>query len=192
MKKLVYGFGINNAEYQVTKYENGKIIWMCPFYQRWKGMLRRAYNSKFHQKNPTYIGVTVCEEWLTFSSFREWMQSQDWKGKELDKDLLFEGNKTYSPDACVFVDIVTNQFTKDRANVRGEYLIGVYWNNVRGKFHSQCRNPFTKKREHLGLFTDELSAHKAWKRRKHQLSLQLAELQSDPRATKALKIRYSF
>ena len=155
-------------------------------------MLKRAYCPKYHQKHPTYKDVTVCEEWYTFSNFRSWMIQQDWEGKELDKDLLIEGNKVYSPEACVFVDRMTNQFTVDGGATRGDYMLGVCWDYVNGKFRTQCRNPFTGKREHLGYFASEIEAHLAWKRRKHELSLQLAELQSDPRSTQALKIRYSF
>jgi hypothetical protein len=31
------------------------------------------------------------------------METKDWEGKHLDKDILIPGNKHYSPDACLFV-----------------------------------------------------------------------------------------
>ena len=45
---------------------------------------------------------------------------------------------------------------------------------VRFRFKSQCRNPFTKKREHLGYFTCEQEAHQAWLKRKLELAKELA------------------
>ena len=187
--KLVYGVGINDSETPVYKYVNGKKV-ICPFYERWKGMLKRCYSEKYQEKQPTYIGCSVCEEWLTFSNFRDWMQSQDWECKDLDKDLLIEGNKVYSPHNCIFVSHKINSFTTDRASSRGDCLIGVHWHNRDGKFQSRCNNPFTGKYEYLGDFTSELAAHKAWKRRKHELALMLAEEVEYPRLKKALITRY--
>lgn len=198
--KLVWGVGINDAEYVVQKnetigHENGKqkqkSIWKCPYYQAWKSMLSRCYSAKWQERYPTYKGCSVSEDWLTFSNFRDWMDAQDWEGKQLDKDLLFEDNKIYSAEACVFVTPQTNAFIKDSGASRGKYLIGASWHKQTGKFQSNCRNPFTKKLEHLGCFTCELEAHNAWKKRKLELAHELAAIQADPRVAKALIDRYS-
>lgn len=78
--KLVYGVGINDADYPTTQREkvNGewKITWRCLYYDRWVSMLTRCYSSKCHEKQPTYKGCSVCDEWLTFSNFRKWMEQQ--------------------------------------------------------------------------------------------------------------------
>ena len=87
-------------------------------------MLDRAYSDKYKQRQPTYRDVTVCEEWHSFMRFRAWMVEQDWEGKELDKDILFQGNKVYSPDTCVFVDKAVNLFLTDCAASRGEWPLG--------------------------------------------------------------------
>lgn len=189
--KLVYGVGINDADYPVFKTENGKIAWSCPYRRTWSNMLKRAYTDEFKREHPTYQDVTVCDEWHSFMCFRSWMVEQDWKGKELDKDILFQGNKVYSPDRCVFVDRVVNTFFLDSAATRGEWPIGVYWKEQRHKFVSRCRNPFTKKTEFLGYFTCPHHAHLAWKKRKHELACQLAEIQTDERVAEALRIRYN-
>ena len=188
--KLVYGVGVNDADYVVTENENGKIVWRCNYYQAWKDMLARSYSDKYKQKNPTYNGTTVCEEWHSFMNFRSWMIQQDWKGKELDKDILFEGNKVYSPTTCVFVDKLVNSFLLDCAAARGKWPLGVYWNERDKKFQSNCSNPFTKKKEYLGSFTYPQQAHQAWKARKHELACQLADLQVDERVADALRARY--
>lgn len=198
-KKLVQGVGINNAGYVVVKNETIEVdgkqkrkrVWVCPYYRVWTSMLRRCYNAKCQEHQPTYRGCTVTEDWLTFSNFRAWMVEQDWEGKELDKDLLFEGNKVYSPEACVFITQTVNKFVNDRGNERGKWMIGVCWNKLAGKFQANCSNPFTKKREHLGYFTCELEAHNAWVERKLELAHLLAAEQDDPRVAKALIARYT-
>lgn len=194
--RLVCGVGINDAGYVVKKHENVdgklKLVWICPFYSRWKDMLKRCYSDKFHSKRPTYKGCTVCDEWLTFSNFKSWMETQRWEDCQLDKDLLIEGNKVYSPETCVFVHRTVNMFTTDHGVARGEYMIGVNWHKANSKFRSMCRNPFTGKQEHLGLFDNELDTHLAWKKRKHEMACQLAESEycNDPRLAEVLKTRY--
>ena len=193
------GVGINDADYAVQKYEtigvNGvrkkRLVWICPYYRAWKSMLQRCYSSKYQDGSPTYIGCSVSEEWLRFSNFKRWMEKQEWDGKQLDKDLLFEGNKVYSAETCVFVTKAVNMFTIDREASRGECLIGVNWNKRAGKFKTQCSNPFTKKQEHLGYFTYELEAHKTWLKRKLELAHLLAAEQTDERVAKALIARYT-
>ena len=199
-KPTVYGVGINDADYVVQKFEavgyvNGKqkqkLVWICPYYSAWKSMLERCYSAKFQERQPTYKGCTVSEDWLTFSNFRKWMEAQDFVGKQLDKDLLFEGNKVYSAETCVFVSRAVNMFTTDCGASRGEWLIGVCWNKVRSEFQSNCSNPFTKKLETLGYFTSELEAHQAWLKRKLELAHLLAAEQTDDRVAKALIERYT-
>lgn len=188
-RKLVCGVGVNDADYVVQQTVNGKRVW-CPFYRVWAHMLERCYNKKFHARRLTYIGCSVCDEWLLFSNFKAWMQKQDWVGKQLDKDLLLKGNKVYSPENCVFVDLMTNSFTTDSSASRGEWPIGVCFNKPVGKFQSNIHNPFTKKQEHIGYFNCSDEAHLAWKKRKHELSCQIADLQTDRRVADALRARY--
>lgn len=198
-RKLVYGVGVNDADYFTQKFEpvgyvNGKQkqkrVWICPCYQTWKNMLKRC-SEEWQEKYPTYRGSSVSAEWLTFSNFRKWMVEQDWEGNQLDKDILFEGNKVYSAETCVFVTPMVNTFTTDSGATRGEWLIGVCWSKEKAKFQSNCSNPFTKKQEHLGLFTCEMEAHEAWRKRKLELAHELAAIQTDPRVAKALVERYS-
>ncbi len=199
-QKLVFGVGINDADYVTQKnetigYVNGKRklkqVWVCPYYKAWKSMLVRCYSKKYQERKPTYKGCSVSAEWHSFSNFKAWMEKQDWEGKELDKDLLFKGNKVYSAETCVFVTPLVNTFTSDRGAARGEWLIGVCWDKDRKKFMSKCSNPFTKKIEKLGRFTSEQEAHNAWIKRKLELAHELAAIQTDPRVAKALIDRYS-
>ena len=198
-KKLVYGVGINDADYAVKKHGivevNGvrkrRIVWRCPYYEKWRAMFERCYSAKFQERQPTYKGCSVSEEWHTFSVFKSWMKDQDWEGLQLDKDLLVKGNKVYGPDTCMFVTGAVNSFVNDNVAQRGEWLVGVDLHKQTGKFRTRCKNPFTKKEDHLGLFTCEQEAHEAWRKRKLELAHELAAIQTDSRVAKALIKRYS-
>ena len=199
-KKLVFGVGVNDADYAVRKYKEigcvdgkrkQKLVWECPFYRVWNHMLARCYSTKCQEKRPTYKNCTVYDEWLVFTNFKSWMMAQDWEGLQIDKDLLIDGNKIYSAETCVFVTPLVNSFTVDCRAARGKWLLGVSWDKPTRKFRAQCSNPFTKKQEHLGLFTSEQEAHNAWAKRKLELAHELAAIQTDPRVAKALVDRYS-
>ena len=197
-KKLVFGVGINDADYVVQKNitveVNGvrkqKMVWICPYYRDWKHMLERCYSPKYQNRQSTYKGCSVCEEWLTFSNFRAWVVQHDWKGKQLDKDLLVEGNKIYSPETCVFISSMLNKFFIASDASRGKYMLGVSWNKRVGKFQSRCSNPFLNTQECLGYFDTELEAHLAWKEKKNQLAQRYASKQTDERVIEALLTRF--
>ena len=86
--KKVYGVGINDADYTIKPtIENNRS--KCMYYEKWIKMLQRCYSKSYQEKHPSYKGCSVCEEWLTFSNFKAWMETQDWKGKSLDKIYWF-------------------------------------------------------------------------------------------------------
>lgn len=190
-EKIIHGVGINDAEYKVQRFANGEHVWECEFFRTWRSMLCRCYSSSSLKVKPTYSGCSVTHEWLSFSNFRKWMSEQDYKGKHLDKDILSPGNKVYSPDSCVFVSSELNKFlTANRSN-KGKWPTGVNWHKGTGKFAASCQNPFTLKRESLGYFDSPVSAHQAWRLRKHELACIYADLQVDPRVAEALRIRFA-
>lgn len=190
MTKLIYGVGVNDADYPVRPIINGKAV-KCHFYAVWHHMLERCYSEKSLLKCPSYKGCSVAPEWFSFKAFKAWMEKQDWQGMEPDKDLLFVGNKVYSPETCVFVGRITNVFVIDRAADRGEWPLGVTFRESSGRFVARCQNPFTRKREHLGYFSCPNQAHEAWRKRKHELACKLADLQTDERVAVALRTRYA-
>lgn len=192
MKKLrtFMGIGVVDVDYPVTRKENGKTVWVCPYYSRWKNMIYRSTSDKLHTRYPTYKDTTICDEWLSLSNFRYWMKQQDWEGKHLDKDLLIQGNKHYSPTTCVFVDQQVNKFLLAADSIRGEFPVGVYYDRKKKRFVAQCSDPFTGKTSKIGLFHTAVEAHQAWKKRKHELACQLADLQTDSRVADALRTRF--
>lgn len=186
-KGLVCGVGIYDSENTRVDLGNGIKV-KCPFYVKWSAMIRRCYSETHRVTHPTYEGCSVCDEWLTFSNFKAWMEKQDWNGKDLDKDLLVTGNKIYSPETCRFLPRVINCFLADNRASRGLLKIGV--TSERGKFKAACKNPFNGKCENLGRFKTEDEAHLAWKRKKHEFAVKLAETQTDEKVISALMSRY--
>ena len=201
MNKLVWGVGVNDLGYRTQVWEElpksvgkriRKHVFICKYYTAWKDMLKRCYSKKSLESRPSYIGTSVCSEWLSATAFKKWMEQQDWQGKCLDKDIIAPGSKLYSPDTCAFVLKATNLFVTASDASRGDYPIGVDLFKRTGKYRAYCRNPFTGKLEHLGYFSTPEEAHEAWRKRKHELSQLVAATESDIRVVEALKKRYSF
>lgn len=186
--KLVFGVGLNDTDYVIQP--EGQPA--CSYYTKWIGTLKKCYSTSYQNNRSGYIGCTVCEEWLTFSNFKAWMETQPWGGKELSKNILIKGNKIYSPETCVFIPHKVITFTNDKLADRGDYLIGAYLDKRRDKFRASCRNPFTGKHESLGYHANEESAHEAWRIRKHELACQLADSEyvTDSRVVDALRSMY--
>lgn len=199
MRKTVYGVGINDADYPTQKFEECgwvedkrkiKQVWKCPFYRKWESLLRRCYATDYQDKRPTYIGCTVCDEWLTFSNFKSWMETQDWEGKELDKDLLVKDNKLYSPETCCFISRELNLFLVDTQRKESDLPTGVV--HARGKFRAQCWHMSNGKyKQHLGYYRTVEEAANAWRDCKLKHATLLASTQTDSRIKEALLLRYA-
>ena len=201
MNKLIHGVGVNDLGYRVHVQEevtkNGgkrirKTVFLCKYYAVWTSMLERCYSEKLLESRPSYIGTSVCDEWLYASEFKKWMEKQDWHDKCLDKDIIVPGSKLYSPDTSAFVLKATNSFVTASDASRGVYPTGVSLCKNTGKYRAHCGNPFTGKRESLGYFSTPEDAHEAWRKRKHVLAQLVAATESDPRVVEALNKRYSF
>ncbi|PCJ39003.1 MAG: AP2 domain-containing protein [SAR86 cluster bacterium] len=182
-RKLIYGIGVNDSDYVTRIIIRGK-SYTCPFYSIWKAMIKRSYSIKYQEKNPSYKGCSVYQVWLLFSNFKIWMETQDWKGKDLDKDILVPGNKIYSPDLCVFVTHALNNLIVTNKLVRGGYPIGVCFIKAKKKFNARVK--INEKRVHLGYFNTEESASKAYNIAKHDHVARIANKQKDERVKKGL------
>ena len=176
MKKgtLIYGVGINDADYVVSWIVDGKRV-KCKYYQTWRDMFKRSYSSKYHEKHPTYKGCSVDKEWHHFMDFRKWMVDKNWKDKHLDKDILVPGNKIYSSKTCVFVDPKINSLLTDSAAKRGECLQGV--DIKRGKFRAQMK--IKGKKTHIGLYETQEQVSKAYRKAKKEYLIEISNLQED-------------
>lgn len=194
--KLVAGIGINDADYPVSKgavLKGKKVaVWTCPYYKRWDSMIKRVYCEGYLGRHPSYMGCSVCKEWLTFSNFKAWMKTQPWEGEDidLDKDILKKGNRKYCPERCVFIHSKVNTFIISEK--RMSVWTGVRTNKKTGKHKAACSNPFTKKVETWGEFDTAREAHAAYKARKHQHACDIADSDwvTDERVREALRNRY--
>lgn len=200
MKKLICGFGINDADYKIHEYryeirEDGKKIripvWVCPFYTKWTNMIKRCFDPKHREAFPSYEGCYICEQWRYFTNFKSWMETQVWAGLQLDKDILFPGNKVYSPETCVFVSAKVNSFVLEHDSARGEWPIGVTKDVKTGRFLAQCCPVVRVKQGNIiGVYQTPDEAHQAWLEYKIQQAYILADMQEDERVARAIIHRY--
>lgn len=176
-RKLVHGIGINDALYIVRPLIDGKHIF-CPFYKVWSCMIQRCYSTKHLQRCPTYTDCTVDNDWLVFSVFRSWMEKQDWKGKQLDKDILIQGNKVYTSNACIFVTKEINLLLVDSRAARGKHPQGVHYNVRQGKYTSRCK--VDGKYKCLGSYNEMDDARSAYNTAKYAYIAKIANQQTEP------------
>lgn len=118
--KTVCGVAINDSLEPV--FVNGVVI---TSYECWSSMIKRCYYEHYSYRRPRYKGCTICTEWLTFSNFKKWYDANYRTGMHLDKDILVEGNKIYSPETCRFIPHHINTLLCDRLNGRGELPLGI-------------------------------------------------------------------
>jgi len=189
MKRPLFGVGINDAEYMVVSTENKKIS-TCPYYKKWCDMLRRCYYKKHQGKSLAYKDCSVCTDWLLFSNFKAWMIKQDWKEKHLDKDILIQGNKIYSPEACLFVTREINNLLSDAGVRKGKYPTGVSFRKGYGNYQARCSSSGTSgKSNSLGCFSSPEEASSVYKIFKYKVIAIAAEKQSEPLKSALLRFR---
>ncbi len=148
-------------------------------YLKWHDMLVRCYNAKFHERQPQYKGCTVCEEWLNYSNFKVWYDQNKIKGMslDLDKDILFKGNKIYSPETCCFVPHAINTLFLNKKADRGDFPIGVSYEKDKRKFRAYMS--FMGKQIKIGTFNTAESAFARYKKYKEDFIQDIAEQYKD-------------
>jgi hypothetical protein len=182
-RKPVYGVGINDSDYVVTiKINNKRKI--CPIYKIWANMLKRCYCNEFQIKNPAYNGCKVVSWWRTFSHFRIWVITQDWQGKDLDKDFIFSNNKIYSPSSCLFVNSDINRLVEKRTISTGPTAYGTYLDKRRSLFVARCS--VRSKDVWIGSYKKEKEAGEAFLKFKSNHVHEIALQQTDERLKQAL------
>ncbi len=164
---MIYGIGVNDADYSVYITEKvgttkeGKPIrkntWKCPYYSAWSGMMTRVYSGRY----PSYAETTVDPSWHKFSVFKSWMEKQDWEGLALDKDILGDGT-IYSEATCRFIPHYLNMLLAGCYQT-SDSLIGTTYKKALGKYQAACGGGRNK---WIGCFHKQEDAHRAWQIRK--------------------------
>lgn len=163
--KSVYGIGfIGKGNYYATV--NGKPTIQ---YASWMRMMQRGYSSYEKKRHETYTNCLVADEWHNFQNFAQWFDDNyyEFEGErmELDKDILLKGNKTYSPETCVFVPKrINGLFLKSNAR-RGDLPIGVSFSKEKREYGTRF-NIGNRKSKHVGYFDTPTEAFKAYKEHK--------------------------
>lgn len=137
-------------------------------YEVWNKMLQRCYSEKYQKRHPTYIGTTVCNEWLNFQNFAKWYNENYPKIEsinfQLDKDLL-QGNvenKIYSPETCVFLPKSVNSFLANKKSDNSSGCPGVSWHKTGKKWGASINLFGERKQKHLGIYSDIELASKSY------------------------------
>ena len=173
----VYGHGYlgtdkNGNVPKAKEFKDGKwcITWE---YYKWNAMLKRCFDDKYKEKEPTYKDVVCCERWLCFANFLEDLevlkQEYNWNVDEklqLDKDILYKGNKLYSLENCVLVPNWINMLFVKRDASRGQYPVGVSYHKRDRKYQARCN--INGKLKNLGYYNTIEQAFNVYKIAKEQ------------------------
>ena len=189
--KTIYNVGyIGEGYYKLITHKN--------IYKHWSSMIRRCYADNKNKFNPTYKDCSVCEEWHNFQNFGKWFDENYYtienETMALDKDILVKGNKTYSPETCVFVPQRINSLFLKRNKSRGKYPIGTTYNKRDKKYESCCHmyknNRYT--RHAIGNFDTPTEAFTAYKTFKEQYIKQVANEYKDKIPKKLYDAMYRY
>ena len=174
-RSLVYGKGINDFKESVS-YNKVKI----KEYTLWKDMLKRCYCEKYHIKQPSYKDCRVDEYFHSFTNFYNFIHNMKGFNEPnfcLDKDIIFKGNKIYSPDTIVFVPSQINNMYVNAKRIRGDNPIGVHYCNRDKKYISKLK--IDSKNVCLGYYNTPVEAFNVYKEAKEQQAKVLAERWKD-------------
>lgn len=128
--RLVSGIGINDAWYITERKDSQGNRLKCPYSVKWKSILTQV--SKLSTIHSTNVENYICKDWLCFSNFRRWMETQQWINNE-----LYCQDKYYSPETCKFVPSRKDNLI---------YGVGVYETGKYKGYDSLCgsKNGMTK------------------------------------------------
>lgn len=120
--KSIFGWGCIGENPAIPPTIKGKIT-TC--YASYSKMVSRCKNKNDSRYN-TYggVGITISEEWNTYSAYSYWFKDNYIEGYHLDKDILQQdippNKKIYSPKTCMFIEGFEN--SKESANRRFSYI----------------------------------------------------------------------
>ena len=186
--------GVGYIGYETVK-EDDKYL---QSYKSWRQILIRGYDKTFKEKNKSYSDCLVWDEWSYYGDFKKWFNENYYEveGEQMhiDKDILYKGNKIYSPKTCCYVpQRINTLFTKSNV-LRGKYPIGVSYRKDINKFISRCSvfNNGKKQNVHLGRFKTPIEAFSAYKEFKENYIKQVADEYKDKIPIKLYEAMYNY
>ena len=179
----IYGIGYTGiGEYSATNYLN--------IYKIWHSLLRRCYDIDFQKNHSTYMGCTVAKRWHNFQNFCEDYINMigygiyDW---QIDKDIIFKGNKLYSRKRCFLIPRHINSLLTKRDACRGDCCIGVTLDKYNANYPYKAHCCVNGKVTTVGLFKTENEAFAAYKSFKEKEIKRVAKLYKNQIAPQAYK-----
>lgn len=167
----------NPTVYNIGYFGIGEFDSTNKSYNIWKEMFRRCYDEQFKINNPTYNECIVVESWFNYQNFAQWYYQNLPKTEEklifnLDKDILFPGNKIYGPNTCCIIPEKLNCiFVKP--SIERDLPVGVTKSPTKGKYvASLSKNQI---RYNLGTFTTIEEAFKTYKIEKEKYVKEVSE-----------------
>lgn len=161
-KKLVYGLGVNDADYP-TQYIDIRTTnrAICPYFRTWKSIIQRVAKPSAIHKDIVY---TIHPEWISFMSFKKWMKQQDRVGKVLSRIILDPDNTTFGPDTCRYISkelhgLISKKSTPDHLP-RGVTIRHTAKGVIR--YIAKCSDPRDHTIKYLGSYDDPTKAHVAY------------------------------
>lgn len=151
----VYGVGVVGKNFD--KGESHTLT-----YNTWNGMLQRCYDLKVKQIRKTYEGCYVDVAFLDYEYFKKWCHNQTGfgnKGWVLDKDILSNNIKVYSPETCCFIPSEINSMIAGFSSERKKH-VGVFENSA-GNFY--VRSTIDGVKKSLGTFPTQEEAEEVYK-----------------------------
>lgn len=164
----VCGIGITGTKYPTTIGKDH-----TREYQIWSNMIKRCYDEKNRNKNPTYKDVECDPRWFYYETFYEWIHSQsnyevikNDPTFAIDKDILEKGNKLYTPEKCCLVPQRVNNLLIKSDVIRGKCPIGVFYSKQNGTYIAQCGGKGNSR--YLGSYLTPEEAFNAYKKDKER------------------------
>ena len=116
--------------------------------------------------------------------FYDWIHTQDNYSVikndptfAIDKDILYKGNKLYSPSKCCLVPQRVNNLLLKSNAIRGNLPIGVHFHQVNGTYIAQCGGHGNGR--YLGSYDTPIEAFNAYKKDKEREIKEIARIEYD-------------
>ena len=183
--KTVFKVGyLGIGKYKARANGNG----MTEEYNCWRNMLERCYLDKRKDQHTSYFEISeVCKEWHNFQVFAEWWNQNKYEVNErlhIDKDILYPGNKEYSPEKCMLVPQRINMLFVNKPNSYG--LPNGIRKTSTDKYTAEYNNKY------LGTFNTLEKAYSIYAEEKEKVIKQIADEYKDRIPKKLYEALYNY